>query len=204
MFVLFALVPLLVRTDQLEIKLNTEVSKPKVKNFDLLFDMYARGDIKGDPNDYKLPSGNIFYEGWVKYFHFDTLQKAKKPRDFFQNNEFYHQKVKTNNYLDKDENGRKYISDQFHFYITVNKENLNIFSSRQDAQILKSIDTLHLDLINRIPKDNITKGGVQKMGNFDEGYCIQIFTTAPAGPDPKFDIADGVGVQSNWIFCLDI
>ena len=41
------------------------------------------------------------------------------------------------------------------------------------------------------------------MGNFDEGYCIQIFTTAPAGPDPKFDIADGVGVQSNWIFCLD-
>lgn len=47
----------------------------------------------------------ILFEGWVKYFHFETNNVITKPTQFFVNHAYHNQKVLLENFNDKDDKG---------------------------------------------------------------------------------------------------
>lgn len=168
-----------------------------------LFNLYSKGLIEGEAKDDLLHGGPIYWEGWGKFFHYQDEADIKKPHDFFANNEYYHQLVLKKDYLKRDDTGYINIPSKFHFFFSVNSENVVVLSSR-NRKLHKVIDTLHINLINPIASDNPDIGGVQNLGEFDEGNCIQVLTHVPdQGPDPNFKVTTDTGGKENWVFCLD-
>jgi len=167
------------------------------------FNLYTQGLIEGEAKDELLTSGPVYWEGWGKYFHYDEQKFEAKPKDFFENNEFYHQKVLKRDYLKKDKKGYLNIPTKFHFYFSINENNVRVLSSR-NRKLLKVVDTMHIDLIHPIPLDDLEAGGVKDLGEFDEGNCIQVLTSEPLnGPNPAFKVHNTEGMENDWVFCLD-
>ena len=44
----------------------------------------------------------IFWQGWVRYYHYTMEKKITKPRLFFQNNRFYNQRIPISKRFNKD------------------------------------------------------------------------------------------------------
>jgi len=207
-FILLSIVPILIngadsQMNDNEIKLENVDSKKTKAEENRLFDLYAEGKIKGEPMGKKLGLGPTYFLGWAKYFHYDNGVKAEKPTEFFQNNAFYDQRVLKENKNKKDEYGPAYIPSKFHFFLKLTRDSLIVLSSRQN-KLQRVVDSMQVDLINPIPKDDMYKGGVQKLGEFDEGNCFQVLTTTPdGGAEVEFDIVNDVGVNQNWVICFD-
>lgn len=58
-------------------------------------------------------------------------------------------------------------------------------------------------MILPIPSDNRFNGGVQSLGEFKEGFCLQISTKTPIGADTSFVASESStdGEDEKWIFC---
>jgi len=168
-----------------------------------MYNMYAEGKVSGQPPSQKIGVGPVYFQGWAKYFHYDSTSKVNRPTDFFLNNAYYSQRVLKAEKSKKDKYGSISIPTKFHFFITLTKDTIALMSSRSN-QLQKVVESMQVDLINPIPKDNIYKGGVQVLGEFDEGNCLQILTTIPeGGSQPGFDNFIDQGTSQNWVICLD-
>ncbi len=207
-FISILLVPFLIQCTNTNNKKTSEKLLPLEKRVPKdeeahMFHLYADGKIKGEPlNDALKHKGPVYYQGWAKYFRYDNGGMSQRPKDFFQNNEYFNQKVLKRDLDKKDKWGTFAIPTKFHFFLTLTRDTLSFVSSRKN-QLQKSVDSLQVDLINPIPKEDMFKGGVQKLGEFDEGYCFQILTTTPSGPDPTFDNVYEPGISQNWVICFD-
>ena len=96
-----------------------------------------------------LPKGPMFWEGWVKYFHYQT-EPVNKPSTFFVNGEYFSQRILKTDLKRKDSKGYINIPTQFHFYGTLLLDNFNIVNSRkiaEEAQTTQHTDSLFIDNI---------------------------------------------------------
>jgi hypothetical protein len=134
-----------------------------------------------DPSviDLKLGPGPVHFQGWVKYFKFDSDEnQTTRPTTFFKNMEFYQQSKKFPNAdLSQQEDGlNKYIKNEMFFFSVLNYDSINIYSSKLQ-QFQQTYDTVGIDLITPQIEDRIFKGGITDFGNFSEGFCFRVDTS---------------------------
>ncbi len=165
-----------------------------------LFEAYTKGTVKGIPK-VKMPNGPIFWRGWVKYFHFYSSTKWKRPRSFFENTAYYTQRVLEKDFLKKDNFGFLAIPTRDYFFAELKKDSLN-FESDRNPYSKHTVDTLNTDLIMPIPSDMKYHGGVNNLGEFREGFCIEVSTQTPSYADLAFNVDKGSeGDPEKWIMC---
>jgi len=145
-----------------------------------------------------LPLSNSYYEGWVHYYHYNNGTTIGRPKKFFQNNQYFAQRIPASTIKNKDKHGLIMIPSKSHFYLVVTQNSLQIFNSRSEA-IKTQFDSLYFEYINSIPEDNYMKGGIHDLGSFAIGHCFELKTKIPNGVDPS----DGRKEANTWVFCLD-
>ena len=209
--IILASLTLQIFTENLQKKVKTfnKVSHKKIKQIDEKIKTQLQNIFNGPavgPKD--LPDAPIYYEGWVKYFHYQDSSVSDKPKSFFRNDAFYAQSRLIKNQTElqsKDSKGTFiYIPTDMSFFVTVLPDSVNILSSRSN-QIVKTVDTLNIDFIKPIPETKRDQGGVKDFGKFNEGYCFKVLTTVP-GEYYQMSISSASpekGSQEVWIFCTD-
>jgi hypothetical protein len=168
-----------------------------------LYNQYLKGQIRVSDPSLRVPKTKIYWQGWLKYFHYDSGRSKKKPHSFFVNNQYFNQLVLNKERGLRDRGGFVHIPTRFHFYARLLKHGLNIIASRQEDHIAHTIDTLSIDLILPVPEDKRYKGGVRDLGNFDEGNCIQVDSKIPAYFSRYFYSGIDKGMNEHWILCTD-
>jgi len=149
----------------------------------------------------KLKDKPIYWKGWVKYFHYTESRKMSKPKSFFQNNMFYRQRIKHKERNLRDKYGYLNIPSNVHYFAIIQKDKLNIISSRSD-EIPNIVDTLNYEFIKPIPISNPMSGGINDLGNFPEGKCIKVTTNIPRKYQKDFN-PNKKGYTEAWIICTD-
>jgi len=142
-----------------------------------------------------------FYEGWVKFFHYNNGTHYKRPRAFFQNSEFFGQRILKSQKDFKDKKGLKRIPSQAHFYLVVYNNSLAFYNSRNRI-LMHLVDNLKIDFIKPIPEDKPTVGGIKELGKLNEGYCIEISVSVPNSYKENFTF-EYKGKDQIWVICYD-
>ena len=170
---------------------------------DKKYKQYLKGQIKLSDKSLKVPLKKVYWEGWIKYFHYNLGERKNKPHEFYINNDYFNQVVLSNQRGNKDGNGYVNIPTRFHFYAKLMKDGLNIISARESDHISNTIDTLNIDLILPVPENKRFQGGIKDLGNFDEGKCIQIDSKIPSYFQSYFYSGRDKGITEHWIICTD-
>ena len=152
---------------------------------------------------------DILWKGWIKYFHYSNDQNQEKPDHFYENPNYYTEKVLFSKKADKSIDGNyKYIQSKEHFWgKLLASGNFNILGSRreEDNTMANNVENLNLDLIRYVhPSDN-ANGAIKDLGFFNEGYCISIETTVPNNKkDVNYNPRTQAGDLEDWIICTDL
>lgn len=171
-------------------------------NSGFLKNHFSKAHVADAKNEYS----KILWEGWIKYFHYETFRTIRKPTEFFVNYQFFSQKVPKQNLKDKDSNGiYNYITTENSFYAVMLPEALNILSEKNQLYT-KTVESLDIDLIKPVdPKDPL-KGPLTDIGSFDEGDCISVQMLKPIGFKKDFLplVANNANTKhDSWIICTD-
>jgi len=152
---------------------------------------------------HNLPDQPVYWEGWMKYFHYNNRTSFSKPKTFFQNNAYFHQRI-PRKHMNKDDNfGLLRIPSKNHFYVVFFNNSLTFYTSRNNI-MQKSYDSLKVDLIDLVPEDRPLKGGVKDLGDFNEGNCVEIKATLPRKYSSSFNpLKNFGGLGQTWILCTD-
>ena len=153
----------------------TEVLKKETK---LNFNFNLKIQNKMNTNSLKKSDKDILWEGWIKYIKLKNVSNVKKPSNFFINDQFYNQRVYKSEIDLKDELGSfKYIPSKFFFYAKLSNHTFNIISSKE-SQISSNFDSIIISNIKQIPLEKKLRyeGGINILGDFNEGYCFQVIT----------------------------
>ena len=102
----------------------------------------------------------------------------------------------------KDGAGFVKIPTKFDFYGRLLPNNFNILFSREH-DFMRNVETLNLDIIKPVPEDKRLKGGIQDLGDFEEGKCIQVSTVVPVIFKETFYSGSDGGFTEYWIICTD-
>ena len=175
--------------------------RKKKVNQETMFNDLIKGKLKSDPT-LKLPKGPLFWEGWIKYFHYNTGDKLSKPKHFFVNEQYFHQNALRNEMKQKDLQGSLKIPSRFDFYGRLMKNTFNILYSREH-DFMRNVDSLNLEIIKPVPEDNRLKGGIQDLGDFEEGNCVQISSIVPVNFSQSFYSGKDKGFTEHWIICTN-
>ena len=124
-------------------------------NQESLFKDFISGKVKSDPT-LKLPEGPVFWEGWIKYFHYDNGGKVDRPKHFFINEQYYHQNALKSEIKQTDNIGKIKIPTKFDFFAKLLPNNFNILFSREH-DFMRNVETLNLDIIKPVPEDKRLK-----------------------------------------------
>lgn len=140
------------------------------------------------------PGAKIFFQGWTKYFH--SPNQISKPTQFFINKQFEKQRYPAKIAQTGDKNGSFVIPDNSSFFVVLYKDQLSIYSSR-DEIIRHSVDTLLIEDIKPVPEDDFLFGGIKNLGKYKAGYCMKVKAKSPAAFNAEhFSFL-------NWYFCFD-
>jgi len=153
----------------------------------------------------QTPENKILWEGWMKYFHFETFRTIRKPSEFFVNYSYYSQKVPKADLKSVDKNGLyKFITGPNLFYGVLLPETLNILSERTH-HYSKTVETMDVDLIKPVDPTDPLKGSIKDLGSFDEGHCISVQQIKPSGYQNGFIPLreDATTKNDSWIFCFE-
>lgn len=164
----------------------------------------VNAQMESDVDKFFPKDKEFVWEGWLKFLRMKTEQSVIRPTNFFVNNEFFQQKVQPSELKEKDsKNHYRHIIDQFHFFGKLSRHTLNFMSSR-DFSITRNVESLHTGLILPIDPELKYQGGVQDLGEFSEGNCIQVFTNEPTSPNPTFNPdTDTKGEKIVWVICTN-
>lgn len=176
----------------------SEESMTKHKKFAASKNRDVPGKKKERPINLDIPDSNIYYQGWVKYYHYANDTHYVKPPSLFQNNAFFNQRIPKEKLAQKDNFGFLHIPNKASFFMVLYNNSISLFSSR-DGQTRKLIDSLKMEYVRIVPEDDVLKGGIRDDNNFPFGYCIEIVadipTTFSERPTP------GQGQPETWIIC---
>jgi len=153
-------------------------------------------------------SDPLYWSGWIKYFHYEGNNDLSAPTNFYENPDYFTQKVFDRDYMNKDEKIRRvYIPTKNHFWAQLlSSGNFNILGSRKNSNDpqANTVENLNTDLITHIVKDDNASGGVQDLGNFHEGSCIKVTVKRPeAKSNPLYNPRTMIGEKEVWIICTD-
>jgi len=151
---------------------------------------------KKRPISLDIPDASIYWQGWVKYYHYTNNTHYEKPPSLFQNNAFYHQRIIKSNLLEKDKNGALHIPNKASFYFVLYKDSIGFYSNRKDI-VANLVDTLKIEDIEPIPEDKPKKGGVRNDGEFGFGSCIEIESWLPTS------LGSPMKNAQTWIICTN-
>lgn len=143
----------------------------------------------------------VYWEGWVKFFHYDNTTHYERPKAFYQNDEYFHQRIKKPADKLKDTNGLLRIPDRGSFYLVVYNHTLSFYNNRERI-LMFAYDHLNLDYIKMLPEDKLTEGGIKDLGDFDEGKCIEITAKIPTVELKEFT-PFYKGRYQIWVICND-
>ena len=102
----------LVKAEKLKTELKTDKKAP------ITISKTGRSSFRVNP--FSLPKdSDIYWQGWVKYFHYDTGTHFERPLAFFRNNEYYTQRIKRKNMLNGDLAGTIKIPSKFQFFLVL-------------------------------------------------------------------------------------
>ncbi len=132
--------------------------------------------------DLRLPEASIYYQGWLRYYHYSTMEKShiKIPKMFFQNNRYFHQRIKKPKQKKKDRYGYRAIPNKAAYFGVLYNNTLAVFDGRDDI-ISRQVDALPVEYIGDIPEDDILRGSIRNMGEFPVGSCLDIMANIPQG-----------------------
>jgi len=144
---------------------------------------------------------SVYWEGWVKFFRYENGTHYDAPKAFFQNDEYFHQRMLKPLRKLKDKLGKLSIPDRASFYMVIYNHTISFYTSRQRILML-AFDNLNLDFIRMIPEDKPLGGGIKDLGDFDEGMCLEIIAKVPA-----FELKEYTpfykGKDQTWVICTD-
>lgn len=129
------------------------------------------------------------FQGWVKYHHEQSENSLGDPKVFFQNNEFFNQRVLMAQKNQADALGFLNIPTKTSFFLVAYPGKIAFFSSRDKIES-KAIDFLSISSIGAIPEDKPVLGAIKDIGKIDKYQCIQIK-------------ADSGRKKELWTICLD-
>jgi len=154
----------------------------------------------------RLPKNvEVLYQGWGYYFHeINTLTKT--PKNLFQNNEFFNQRVLSGLKNAKDKYGRLSIPTRSSFYSVIYKDAVSFYSARNKIE-RKNVDTLLIRNIAPIPEDSLKDGGVTDLGKIKDYYCMRIKTNVPQTYTDPSEVSSGNKTVNTdreyWLLCYD-
>lgn len=144
-------------------------------------------------NDFN--NNKLFWEGWIKYFKFQTTVSPNHITNFYKNTEYYEQ-FKRNSKLDLNEvdpnENRINIPDETSFYGSLFKDSFAIQKLRSSKGGMNKVyDVMNLNFINVVSEEEGTyKGGIQDFGNQNNhGECFKVLSKVAS-------------TDYTWIFCL--
>jgi len=155
---------------------------------------------KTRPVNLDIADSQIYFEGWVKYYHYGNDTRYEKPPMLFQNDEFFKQRIPRNKLDQRDKFGSKHIPNKASFFLVLYNKSLSIFSQRNNPEN-HLVDTLRIDHIRYVPEDDILRGGIRDGKDFSFGYCIEIFANVPMFYSVKK--VYGVGNAETWWVCTN-
>jgi len=146
----------------------------------------------------EIPDNIVYFEGWVKYYHYNNDTHYNKPPSLFQNNAFFHQRIAREKLTQKDKYGSLHIPNKASFFMVVYNESISFYSTRVD-QVNHLIDSLRISNIRVVPEDDVYNGGIRDDKSFPFGFCIEIVADVPTTYTEKK--LPGSGVPETWIVC---
>ena len=165
--------------------------------------MYKRGSVKGikpknRPVNLDIPDAQVYFQAWVKYYHYPNDTHFNRPPSLFQNNAYFKQRIPKNKAEEKDASGSIYIPNKASFFMVVYNETVSFFAQREN-QVNHLIDSLKIANIRVIPEDDVLEGGVKDDKNFPFGFCIELVADIPTHyTETK---RQGDGTPETWIVC---
>jgi len=153
--------------------------------------------IKKRPLDLSIPESQVYWQGWVRYYHYPNNTHFEKPPSLFQNNAYYHQRVPKTNLLEKDQFGSKHIPNKASFFLVLYNDSLALYSERKENMINMLVDSLRIEDMDPVPEDDYLKGSVKNSGEFGFGSCLEILAWIPTGRHA------GVATAETWILCTN-
>lgn len=136
-------------------------------------------------------SKDVLFENWVSYFKYQNSTLITRPREFFVNQHYFSQRVKYNELTKTDNKGKRLsIPNKNAFFASLNKNHLNLFTSR-DNIASNMVDSINIVDIAPIPMDVQLSGGIRDLFEIENlGSCLLIITHHEA-----------TGLE-NWIICI--
>lgn len=125
----------------------------------------------------RVKTKNVFFEAWAHYFH-EEYSDNFKPKNFFENRDYFQQRIKMNDKNKSDNLGSIAIPDRSSFYIVLYKDILSFYSSRDNIE-RKIIENVLIKNIAIIPEDNFKLGGVKDLRKISNYFCLSIQTSKP-------------------------
>ena len=156
-----------------------EINKTFIKNRETI--LHKKFSSKITTNNLSIDKSNKYidysgtiYQGWLKYLEIsDDLGDI--PECFSKNKMFYLQMTENPsiNILSKDNMGYLSIPNEQFFWFELDHSNLIAYTSRNPRYRKKDNCLKISDLVPEI-KTNPCKGGVEDVGNFNEGFCFML------------------------------
>jgi len=121
-----------------------------------------------------IDDDNVLTKGWVKYL--EISEDSRNPPSNFVKNRMYFLQMSENvgiNTVVKDNIGFVNIPNEEYFYAELTESNLKLFTSRNERY--KRLEKI-LKISDLVPQESFDpcKGGVEDVGNFEEGYCFMV------------------------------
>ncbi len=152
---------------------------------------------KKRPIDMLLPDASTYWQGWVKYYHYNNNTHYERPPSLFQNDAYYHQRIPKEKLKKHDEFGSLWIPNKASFYFVLYNNSFALYSKRGDNIIDKMMDHLKLSDIEPVPEDAWLKGGIRNLGEFSFGSCIEIKAELPVNQQGHLQ------TPQIWLICAN-
>ena len=154
--------------------------------------------------DWQVPEGDIFFQGWVRYYHYISQKHQKRPRLFFQNDKYYHQRINKEKLKLGDKYGDYKIPNKAGFFMVVKNETLSLYSERSVGGYQDGvIDGLNFNFIDHVSKRSPGLYGIKDFGEHVLGSCLEIFVRIPKTYNPVYNKVKQPHYNSFWIICTD-
>lgn len=142
---------------------------------------------------------NVVYQSWVHYYH-EMYVGESRPKNFFENSEFFQQRIRKSEKDKQDENGMLAIPDRSSYYLVVYSHSVAFFTARNKIE-RKTVESFQIEHIEIIPEDIPKLGAVKDMGKVDKFYCLSLKISSPLKlPSDNQPIEKS---RENWILCFN-
>ena len=177
------------------------LSKKKVQNF--LSNSKSVIQTHNINIDSRIKSDQtVFWQGWIRYYHYSIRVDKSKPHLFFQNNAYFSQRIPRAKLNKHDEYGLFAIPNKAAFFLVLYENSLSIFQSRDDI-LQRAVDTLKIDFVNNIPEDSPLKGGVTDIGEYKIGSCFEVSVKQPNSFHEVYNKESQPYTNQYWTICMD-